>query len=185
MHFIFVSHFWNFFLTSGAHTRKRTIASLRWIGSLLRGEMVHGANARIGSSGKRGHRASFKKRFQKGRPLQRPPFLFCPARKEHRHSCPCGFLDFNESDRPVIIETAQARVPVLLSPRRKRWPRRPAPARDRWIHSRNTCRQSPASRGILPREYPPQLPEFPRALSSAVFRRAWRLPADRSAGNAT
>src|SRR5580704_2221069 len=38
MHLFFVSQFWNFFLTSGAHTRKRTIASLRSIGSLLRGE---------------------------------------------------------------------------------------------------------------------------------------------------
>jgi hypothetical protein len=38
VHRFFVLHFWNFFLTSGAHTRKRTIASLRWIDSLLRGE---------------------------------------------------------------------------------------------------------------------------------------------------
>jgi hypothetical protein len=38
VHRFFVSQFWNFFLTSGAHTRKRTIASLRRIGSLLRGE---------------------------------------------------------------------------------------------------------------------------------------------------
>jgi hypothetical protein len=78
VHRFFVSQFWNFFLTSGAHTRKRTLASLRWIGSLLRGENgSRSACANRPQQGNATHRGWSKKRFQTGRSHPWPPFLFC------------------------------------------------------------------------------------------------------------
>src|SRR5258708_22102240 len=78
VHRFFVLQFWNFFLTSGAHTRKRTLASLRRIGSLLRGEngsrsecakWLHKGNAAL--------RVGSKKTFPDGALVKASaPFLF-------------------------------------------------------------------------------------------------------------
>ena len=72
--------FWNFFLTSGAHTRKRTIASLRWIGSLLRGE--NGSRSECANrphKGNAAHRVGPEKTFPEGA-VTIVAALFCVCR---------------------------------------------------------------------------------------------------------
>ena len=73
----FVSRFWNFFLTSEAYARKRTIASLRRNDLLLRGENGLRSDCANGPIRETQHTESgLRQRFQEGGCQKRPPFLF-------------------------------------------------------------------------------------------------------------
>jgi hypothetical protein len=166
MYRFLVSQFWNFFLTSGAHTRKRTIASLRWAGSLLRGE--NGSRSECANRPHQGNaprRVRSKKTFPKGRPHQRPPFFIFYLRAGLSRTGTLGCAEFAIAvvrATRAVCKTAQPEVAVLREvaiPRRKRWQPRLVPARGRRIHSRRICKRSRALRGSRPREYRRRPPE--------------------------
>ncbi len=156
VHRFFVSQFWNFFLTSGAHTRKRTIASLRWIGSLLRGE--NGSRSECANRPHQGnatHRVRSKKTFPKGRPHPWPPFFIsCASRivlsSTGTLACAVFVIAVNASNARSIQNRTGKSACATATLRRKRWPPRLAPAPGRWIRNRRICKQSRASRGNSP-----------------------------------
>lgn len=80
--------FQNFFLTSGAHTRKRQIASLRRIGSLLRGEI--GSRSECANRPPQGNANRVRSEenvFRTGRPgMTGAPFLFSPPAMNSAYS---------------------------------------------------------------------------------------------------
>jgi hypothetical protein len=80
VHRVFIMQSWNFFLTSGAHTRKRTIASLRWAGPLLRGENgSRSVCANWQQKGNATHRVKSRKTFPNGALTNGAPRFILPA----------------------------------------------------------------------------------------------------------
>jgi hypothetical protein len=109
VHRFFISQFWNLFLTSGAHTRKRTIASLRWIGSLLRGENgLRSECANRQHLGNATHRGRSKKNVSKrgGRIIGRP---FCILRAS------CSKFPFEPETRRRVFGQARYSSPEALA----------------------------------------------------------------------
>ena len=96
-------HFWNFFLTSAALTRKRTIASLRWIGSLLRGE--NGSRSDCANRPRQGnarHRVRSEENVSNRAATSVPPFFICSCRAAVR-------IVLAGSTRPEAVPAPPAR----------------------------------------------------------------------------